>query len=87
MSEELQEQLAVDEEQLNRQYREVFGTPEGRGVLKDLIQECGLFEYFDSGTSSEQLQYSSGKRAVILYIMQRYGYDENTLTDQLKEAG
>lgn len=48
-------------------YRDVFDTPSGRIVLADLHRKVGFMEP-SIGLPSEQLQYATGGRDMILYI-------------------
>jgi hypothetical protein len=66
-----------------KQYRDVFLSPNGEAVLKDLLKFC----MYDSPTyvigDSHQTAYNEGMRRVALRIISIAGMDEKTI-EQLK---
>lgn len=49
-------------------YREIFDTPTGRVVLADMLRKAGMMEP-SIGLSSEHLQYATGGRDMMLYVL------------------
>ena len=60
-------------------YRDVFNTPQGTVVLKDLIKSCGL--YTITGVQQDsQLQHTEGSRDMVRRIISILAVDEEKLT-------
>jgi hypothetical protein len=57
---------ARDMARLREAYAAVLNSPDGREVLFDLLNQCGLFR--DSFTGNSQTFYNEGRRAAGLYV-------------------
>lgn len=63
-------------------YHQVFETPEGQIVLRDLINEAGILAVADDPSDS---RFYDGKRALALHILSRLRWSATEL-QQLGEA-
>lgn len=59
-------------------YRDTFKTPSGLIVLADLFGKAGVMKTM-AGFTSEQLQYETGKRDMVLYISAMIGIKQDEL--------
>jgi hypothetical protein len=62
-------QKALAEIRMNRMYQNVFGTPEGQEVFKDMMEFCMTFQQTMTGNS--WTYFNEGKRAVGLHLLMR----------------
>lgn len=53
---------------LHEHYRSVFDSPSGRIVLNDLVMKAGVMMTHE-GWTPDQLQYKTGDRDRVLYIL------------------
>ena len=53
---------------LNAHYRAVFDSASGRIVLADLCRKAGVMQLHE-GHDTAQLQYATGRRDAVLYIL------------------
>lgn len=60
---------------LQQEYKTVFESPEGQGVLHDLFRECGVFKTSMDNNSSNMTAFNEGKRAIALHIQSRLRTD------------
>lgn len=66
-------------------YRQVFATPAGRVVLKDMVRLVGL--YRQSGPrDSDVLQYQEGARDVVRRLLKLSRLDDDQLDAMMEEA-
>lgn len=61
-----------------RAFKTVFNSGEGRKVLKSLMRDCGLFTS-NKTMHDGAVQYTEGRRSVVLDIMGALGKDEEQL--------
>ena len=77
---------------LHHAYQGVFGTPEGRMVLHDLLREGGMLKTSHVLNDPADTAFREGKRAMALHLVGRLRWSESELlalaqqrtTDQLE---
>ncbi len=76
--------------ELVRAYKSVFGSADGRAVLKDLAVKCRLTEPVTDVSNPAGFTAASafydGKRAAFLDIVKMSGFDEERLTELLLQT-
>lgn len=90
-------QQEMEDLAMSQKYRNVFGTPEGKEVFRDLMEFCMTFQRTMTGNS--WTYFNEGKRAVGLHILMRreQGWEsmmqsfrnehEKKLKEEMKYAG
>lgn len=59
------------EASLLRSYRDLFGSADGKDVLKDLSKYCGLDDLCFDADSERNTSFQLGARSVFLYILNK----------------
>jgi len=68
---------------INRAYKAVFGTPEGKVVLDDLLSKGKL--WVTTFTGNSQTYFNEGKRDLALYILKRTNTADPNIIIKLME--
>lgn len=65
-------------------YKLVFGSPQGRAVLYDLMEHCGMLRSSYTKDANEVL-FREGERNVVLRILQILDQDVKQLLERIEE--
>ena len=68
---------------VNRAYKTVFGTPEGKVVLDDILSKGSLWSTTFTGNS--QTYFNEGKRDLALYVLKRTNTADPNIIIRLME--
>lgn len=69
---------------LARAYRDVFGTPEGKMVLADIMGHCGVYRPVIP-TDGTTMAFCEGQRNVALMITTYLAYKPSDFVDHAKQ--
>ncbi len=70
---------ALRRQRIGAAYRQVFGTPEGKVVLRDLLGTAGVLAVSHEPGDSHHTAFVDGRRSMGLEIMQRMRWTEGEL--------
>lgn len=75
--------VRTERKELHQAYRNVFSSPQGQAVLKDLYENCQM----DSPTfvmgQPDASAWNEGRRSVFLFITKRMGTDPQELEQEI----
>jgi hypothetical protein len=81
----------VDVQQMNREkvklYSQVFNTPAGREVVKDMMNFCGFFGDTFQPHDPYQTSYNCGKRRVMTRILNFIGAHDGIELSSINQEG
>ena len=79
---EAKKKAELDDISMSRKYRNVFSSPEGKEVFRDLMEFCMTFKSTMSGNS--WTYFNEGKRAVGLHLLMRREQGWEQMIDSLR---
>ena len=70
---------------IKRAYGDVFGSPQGKIVLRDLMRLGGVLQVVHEQGDSHQTAFNAGKQALVFEILRRMRWTESELADLAEE--
>lgn len=71
--------------QLLKDYRFLFNLPEGKRVLKHILEACHVLDQSLSVKSTDEILFKEGQRSVALMILRNLSTDADKLQQLMEE--
>jgi hypothetical protein len=64
-------------------YRDLFATPDGISVLRDLVKQCGVLK-LEFNPDARMAAWEEGRRSVLIQILKTIHTDEARMIEEIE---